>query len=143
MTRNPFFNFIFFNFQGDTTIRFIKIKVKQDIFTDSAEIFSQEIKKGNLSLLISHHYFFAGREAVRMNKNLYLKEIYKEEPVYYLRFPDNRIVEFKRFSRKNLCASIPDKKDLIRKYLKESISGKIITDQEILDFVLFLSSFAY
>jgi hypothetical protein len=135
--------FHFLNFQGDTTIRFIKIKIKQDIFTDSIEIFSQEIKKGNLSLLISHHYYFAGKEAVRMNKSLYLKEIYKEEPVYYLRFPNNRIIEFKRFSRKNLFASIPDKKDLIRQYFRESISGKIRTDQEILDFVLFLSSFDY
>lgn len=143
LDKESILQFHFLNFQGDTTICFLKIKVKQDIFTDSAEIFSQVIKKGNLSLLISHSFYFAGKEAVRMNKNLYLKEIYKEKPVYYLSFPDNRIIEFKRFSRNNLFASIPDKKDLIRQYFRESISGKIRTDQEILDFVLFLSSFAY
>jgi len=143
LDKESILQFHFLNFQGDTTIHFIKTKLKQDIFTDSTEIFLQEVKKGNLSLLISHSYYFAGKEAVRMNRNLYLKEIYKEESVYYLSFPENRIIEFKRFSRKNLFASIPDKKDLIKQYLRESISGNIRTDQEILDFFLFLSSFDY
>lgn len=140
LDKEAILRFHFFNFQGDTTIRFRKLKVKQDIFNDSSEIFVQEIDQGNLSLLISHSFYFAGKEAVRTKKSYYLKDVYKEEPVYYLSFHDNRLIKFRRFSRKNLCTSLPDKKDLIQEYFRDSASGKIKTDQEILDFVQYLSS---
>ncbi|TFG44428.1 MAG: hypothetical protein E4H43_00340 [Bacteroidia bacterium] len=140
LDKESILQFHFLDFQGDTTIRFRKIKVKQDIFTDSSEIFVQEINKGKLSLLISYSFYFAGKETVRTNKGSFLKDIYKEEPVYYLSFPDNRLIELRRFSRKNLYTSLSDKKDLIRQYYRESSSGKIRTGQEILDFVQFLSS---
>ena len=140
LDKEAILQFHFLNFQGDTTIYFRKIRVKRDIFTDSTEIFVQEINRGKLSLLIFHSFYFAGKETVRMNKNYYLKEIYKEEPVYYLSFPDNKLVEFRRFSRKNLYTFLSDKKDQIRQYFRESNSGKIRTGQEILDFIQFLSS---
>jgi hypothetical protein len=79
-------------------------------------------------------------EPVRINKGYFLKEVYKKEPVYYLRSPDNRIVEFKRLSRRNLYSFMPDKKNQIRRYFGDSISGKIKTDQEIKSFIQFLSS---
>jgi hypothetical protein len=140
LDKEAIMKFHFLNFQGDTTIRFRKIKVKRDIFKDSSEIFVQDINNGTLSLLISHSFYFAGKEPVRMNQLYYMKEIYNEEPVYYLEFPDNKLIEFRKFSRKNLYKSIPDKKEMIRRYFRESASGKIQTVQEILDFVQFLSS---
>jgi len=140
LDKEAILQFHFLNSQGDTKVYFRKISVKRDIFTDSAEIFVQEIKEGKLSLLIFHSYYSAGKEIVRMNKTYYLKEIYKEEPVYYLSFPDKTLVEFRRFSRKNLYTSLSDKKDQIRQYFRQSISGKIRTGQEILDFIRFLSS---
>jgi hypothetical protein len=140
LDKEAILQFHFLNFQGDTTVNFRKIKVKRDILSDSSEIFVQEIFRGKLSLLVFHSFYFAGREAVRMNNSSFLKEIYKEEPVYYLRSPDNRIAEFKRFNRRNIYAHMPDKKDQIRKYFRDSISGRIKTDQEIIGFVQFLSS---
>jgi len=140
LDKEAIMKFHFLNFQGDTTIRFRKIKVKRDIFKDSSEIFVQDINNGTLSLLISHSFYFAGKEPVRMNQSYYMKEIYNEEPVYYLEFPDNKLIEFRKFSRKNLYKLIPDKKEMIRKYFRESASGKIQAVQEILDFVQFLSS---
>ena len=140
LDKEAILQFHFLNFQGDTTIRFRKIKVKKDISNDSSDIFVQEIFNGNLALFILHTCYFAGMETVRINKGYFLKEAYKKEPVYYLRSPDNRIVEFKRFSRRILYSFMPDKKDQIRKYFRDSISGKIKTDQEIKSFIQFLSS---
>jgi hypothetical protein len=140
LDKESILQFHYLNFQGDSTISFRKIRVKQDLFTDSGEIFVQEIKLGKMSLMISHSFYFAGKTTVRTNKGTFLKDIYKEEPVYYLRFPDTRFVELRRFSRKNLYTVLSARKDLIRQYFSESSSGKIRTGQEIQDFVYFLSS---
>jgi len=140
LDKESILQFHFLNFNGDSTISFRKIRVRKDIFTDSADIFVQELKYGKVSLMISHSFYFAGKATVRTDKGAFLKDIYKGEPFYYLRLPDNRLVEIKRFSRKNLYTSLYDKKDLLRKYFRENSSGKISTGREIQDFVQFLSS---
>lgn len=140
LDKESILQFHFQNFHGDSTISFRKIRVKKDIFADSADIFVQEIKHGKLSLMISHSFYFAGKATIRTAKGAFLKDIYKEEPFYYLRLPDNRLLGLKRFSRKNIYSVLSDRKDLIRQYFRESNSGKISTDREIQDFVQFLSS---
>jgi len=132
--------FHFLNYQGDTSIYFRKLKVKRDNFNDSIEIFGQELFHGNLSLYVIHSFYFKGTEIVPKNKKYILKDIYIEEPVYYIKFLNNKVVGFKRFSRKNVYAFVPDKKEQIRKFLRESIPGKIKNNQEIVGLVQFLSS---
>ena len=132
--------FHFLNYQGDTSVYFRKLKVKRDSFNDSIEIFGQELFHGDLSLYVLHSFYFKGTEIVPKNKKNIMKDIYIEEPVYYIKFLNNKVVGFKRFSRKNVYAFVPDKKEQIRKFLKESISGKIKNNQEIIGLVQFLSS---
>lgn len=143
LDKESILQFHFLNFQGDSTIRFRKIRVRKDIFTDSADKFVQEIKYGKVSLMISYSFYFAGKATVRTGKGAFLKDIYKGEPFYYLHLPDNRFVELKRFSRKNIYRALSARKDLIRQYFRESSSGKISTSREIHDFVQFLSSVYY
>jgi len=140
LDKESILKFHFLNFQGDSTISFRKIRVKKDIFTDSVDIFVQEIIHEKVSLMISHSFYYAGKATVRTGKGAFLKDIYKGEPVYYLRLPDNTLVGLKRFNLKNLYSALYDKKDLIRQYFRESSSGKINTGREIQDFVQFLSS---
>jgi len=132
--------FHFLNYQGDTSVYFRKLKIKRDNFNDSIEIFGQELFHGNLSLYVIHSFYFKGTEIVPKNKKYILKDIYIEEPVYYIKFLNNKVVGFKRFSRKNVYAFVPDKKEQIRKFLRESIPGKIKNNQEIIGLVQFLSS---
>lgn len=140
LDKESILQFHFLNFQGDSTIRFRKIRVRKDIFTDSADIFVQEINHGKVSLMISHSFYFAGKETIRTDKGAFLKDIYKGEPLYYLRLPDNRLVEIRRFNRKNIYTVLSSRKELIRQYFRDNSSGKISTGREIQDFVQFLSS---
>jgi hypothetical protein len=140
LDKESIYQFHFQNFHGDSTIRFRKIRVRKDIFIDSADIFVQEIIYGKVSLMISHSFYYAGKTTVRTDKGTFLKDIFKEEPVYYLRFPDNGFVELRRFTRKNIYTVLSARKDLVRQYFRDSNSGKIRTSREIQDFVQFLSS---
>lgn len=140
LDKESILQFHFLNFQGDTSVYFRKLKVKRENFNDSIEIFGQELFHGSLSLYVLHSFYFKGTETVQKNKSYILKDIYKEDPVYYAQFLNNKVVGFKRFSRKNLYAFLPDKKDQIRNFIRESISGKIKTNPEIIELVQFLSS---
>ena len=73
-------------------------------------------------------------------KQLTLKDIYKKVPNYYLSYSNNKLVEIKRFGRRELYFSFPDKKYQIRDYFKNSISGRIRSTHEVLSFITFLSS---
>jgi len=132
--------FHFLNYSGDTSVYFRKLNVKRNILADSGEIFCQELYHGDLSLFVLHNFYFDRKETVRTNKGYFLKDIYKEEPVYYIRYLNNKTVGFKSFNRKSLYAIAPGKKDLIKKFLKENITGKIQSNQEIIILIQFLSS---
>jgi hypothetical protein len=140
LDKEAILQFHFLNFLGDTLVYFRKLKVKRNILTDSTEIYGQEIYHGDLSLFVLHTFYLDRREIVPMNKSYILKDIYKEEPVYYIKLLNNKVVGFKRFSRKSLYAFVPDKKDQIRKFFRESISGKIKTNPEIIGLIQFLNS---
>jgi hypothetical protein len=132
--------FHYTNIQGDTTVNFRKIKVKRNNFNDSVYIFGQELYQGDLSLYVLHSFYFDRSVIVHVEKGNIMKDIYKEEPVYYIKFLNNTTIGFKRFNRKNLYAFAPDKKDEIKKFLKESNSGKIKTTAEIISLVQFLDT---
>jgi len=132
--------FHFLNFLGDTTVYFRKLIVKRDILNDSIDIFGQQLFAGNLSLFVFHSFYFLKAQAVAVEKRLILKDVYREDPVYYIKFPDNRVIGFKRFNRKNVYAIMPDKEDEIRKFFREKQTGKFQTNQEIIWLVQFLNS---
>jgi hypothetical protein len=132
--------FHFHNFQGDTSVYFRKLKVKRNLLPDSTEIFVQVIYQGNVSLFVFRTFYFNHRETVYTDKSYILKDIYTEDPVYYMKLLNNEIVEFKRFSRKSIYTLVPGKKIQIKKFFRESISGRIKTNQEIIGLTKFLSS---
>lgn len=134
--------FHFLNVQGDTSVYFRKIKVKRDIFTDSSEIYGQEIYHGKISLFILHTFYVERREIVSTNTGYFQKEIYAEEPIYFLRFMNNKVVGFKNLNRKNLYAFIPDKKDQVKGFFKQTKQPKIETYPDIIMLMKFLNSIA-
>lgn len=132
--------FHFLDFQGDTSVYFRKLKVKQIILNDSIEIFGQEIYHGDLSLFIFHSFYLLRKDKVQIGDNYFLKDIYKEEPVYYLEYLDGEVFGFKRFNRKSLYAFLPGLKDQINQYFRENKSWVIKSKPEIIKLVQFLSS---
>jgi len=140
LDKEAILQFHYLNFQGDTSVYFRKFKVKGNILADSVEIFGQEMYHGDLSLYVLHTFYLDRVETVEINRSYYLKDIYKEKPVYYMKFKNSRVVEFKRFSRKNLYVFMPEKKDQIKQFFKENISGIINTNQEIIGAIQFLDS---
>jgi hypothetical protein len=132
--------FHFTNFQGDTSVNFRKLKIKRNSSNDSIEIFGQELYLGDLSLFVLHSFYFEKTVIVQVDGRNILKDIYKKDPVYYIKFLDNTTVGFKKFSRKNIYAFAPGKKDQIRKFLNESNSGKNKTTPEIISIIQFLDT---
>ena len=140
LDKEAILKFHFHNFQGDTSVYFRKINIIRNILNDSIEIYGQEIYHGDLSLFVSHAFYLARKEAVKINNSLILKDIYEEEPVYYIKYLNNRVVGFKRFSRKSLYAFVPGKKDQIKKFFKENKSGIVKTKPEIIRLIQFLDT---
>jgi len=140
LDKEAILQFHFLNFMGDTSVYFRKLKVKRSILTDSTEIYGQEIFQGDLSLFILLTYYLDRTENVRMDNGTYMKDIYKEKPVYFIQYLNNKVVGFKRFSRKSLYAFVPDKKVQIKQYFKENKSVAIKTKPELIRLIHFLSS---
>jgi len=140
LDKEAILKFHILNFQGDTSVYFRKLKVKRDILNDSIEIFGQVLYQGKLSLFVFHSFYFDRSEIVQMNKRYYLKDIYKEDPIYYITFSDNETVGFKNFNRKNIYALMPVQKEQIKKFLNENNPGRIDTYHEIISVIQFLDS---
>jgi len=140
LDREAILRFHFKNFNGDTSVYFRKLKVKRESFPDSIEIFGQELFEGKVSLYLQHSFYYAGSKSVQLNKRYVLKDNYQKEPIYYIYIPDNKIVQFKRFSRKNIYTSFPDKKLQIKKYLNESLTGKLKITPEIVSLIHYINS---
>lgn len=140
LDKDNILQFHFHNFQGDTSVYFRKLKVKGNILTDSTNIFAQRMYRGDLSLFVLHTFHLDRTETIEMNKHYFLRDIYKENPVYYIKYLNNKVAEFKSFSRKSLYAFAPDKKDQIKKYFKENKSFVIKKNSELIRLMQFLSS---
>jgi len=128
------------NVQGDTSVYFRKLKVKRDIFTDSSEIYGQEIYHGKLSLFILHTFYIEEREIISMNKGIFQKDIYAEAPIYFLKLMNIKAVGFKNLNRKNMYAFVPDKKEQIKRFFKQIKQSKIETYPDIILLMKFLNS---
>jgi|GEM_PF-1739348 hypothetical protein len=140
LDKGAILRFHYYNYQGDTSVYFRKLKVKRNTLNDSIEIFGQELFRGELSLYLLHSFYFARTTTVHVNKRDILKDIYEKDPVYYIGFQDKKIVGLKRFSRKNIYAAFPDKIIQIRKFISENYSGRIKTTDEIISLIQFVNS---
>ncbi len=138
MDKQAIYQFHFLNYQGDTSIYFRSIRVKRDFNNDSVDVFVQAKLLKNISLLIKHSFYFVQSASVRINNGYFMKDIYKEEPLYFLLFNDRQF-EFRKLTRKNLYSLFPDHKKQISKYLYESATGRIKTPQEAISFINFLN----
>lgn len=112
--------FHFLNFQGDSSVYFKRINAKRYALVDSSEIFGREIYKGKLSLFILYNFIIEQKELAIVNGVYCEKNIYGEEPIYYLQFLNNKAVGLTRLNRKNLCAVFPGKKDQVKKFFREN-----------------------
>jgi hypothetical protein len=132
--------FHFLNFQGDTSVYFKRINAKRHALADSSEIFGRQIYKGKLSLFILYNFIIEQRELAIVNGVFCEKNIYGEEPIYYLQFMNNKAVDLTSLSRKSLSATFPDKKDQIKKFFKENRQTEFSTNAELVMLAQFLSS---
>jgi len=132
--------FHFRNMPGDTTVYFNKIMAKRDIISDSVEIFAQEIYTGKLSLFIFHKYLFERSELVSTDVGALLKDNYKEQPVYYLRYMNNNPEGFKKLNVKSLSSFIPGKEDQIKQFFRQAKRKEFKDKPELIQLCQFLIS---
>lgn len=132
--------FHFKNMLADTAVYFNKIRVKRDNISDSGEIFAQEIYTGKLSLFIFHKYSFVRSELVSTEAGALLKDIYKEQPVYYLRYMNNNPEGFKKLNVKNLSSFIPGKEDQIKQFFRQAKRKEFKDKPELIQLCQFLIS---
>ncbi|MGA1976240.1 MAG: hypothetical protein ABSG89_00130 [Bacteroidales bacterium] len=132
--------FHFLNYQGDTAVYFKRITAKRYLLADSSKIFGQEIYKGMLSLYILHNFVIERQELTDVNGIYCQKNVYGEEPVYYLKLMNQKAVGLTKINRKNLYAFAPDKKEQIKKFFRENRQMEFKTDPELISLAQFLSS---
>jgi len=132
--------FHFYNYYGDTAVYFKKLRINEDVSTDSVDAFVQQLYDGKLSLYIRRSLYLDHKEVVRVNNNYYLKDIYKVEPVFYLKHPVKGIYAFKALSRKSILALLPEKDDQIRKYFREAPKYRIKSEDDLIKLMGILDS---
>jgi hypothetical protein len=132
--------FHFINNEGDTSVYFERLRVKHDVSVDSSEIFGEEIFRGKVSLFIWHTFLVERSEVSAKSGVYYQNDTYTEVPVYYFRFPDNKIVSTKSLNRKSIVALVPDKKSQIINYYKKNKPGKAPSKSKLRSLTQFLSS---
>jgi hypothetical protein len=140
LDKEAIMQFHFQDVQGDTSVYFRKIKVKQDILTDSSETYGQVIYEGNLSLFVLHTFRLIRTELTRRNGILFENGIHEEEPVYILKFKNIKTSGYKNLNRKNLYAFAPEKKDQIKRFFKQAKLFRMQNYADIIMLMKFLNS---
>ena len=140
LDKEAILRFHFLNIKGDTSINFRKIKVKRDILKDSSDVFGQEIYLGNLSLFILHTFYIEQSEVVTTSKGYFQNDTYAEEPVYIFQFRNGRTISLKSLNRNSLYDLIPDKKEQIKQFFKQTKQVKIVFYSEIRTLLQFLNT---
>ncbi|HZY24701.1 MAG TPA: hypothetical protein VFE71_02645, partial [Bacteroidales bacterium] len=143
LDKEAILQFHFLNIKGDTSIYFRKIKIKRDLLKDSSDVFAQEIYLGDLSLFILHTFYIEQREVVTTSKGFIQNDTYAEEPVYILQFRNDKTVSLKSLNRRNLYTLIPDKKDQIKQFFKQTKRMKIVSYFEIRTLMQFLNTLVF
>jgi hypothetical protein len=131
--------FHFLNYQGDTSVFFKKINVKRRAIADSSQVFGKEIYNGRLSLFIFYNFIIEQRELGYVNDIYCQKNIYGEKPIYYLQFMNKKAVGLTVINRRSLFTIAPDKKDQIKKFLRENRQMGFTTNAELTRLAQFLS----
>ncbi len=129
--------FHFNYFRGDSSVSFTRMKIRKDFVSDSTLCFLQEIDFNKIKLFIYHTKFFLRKENYSVNGKISIRDIYIEQPVYFIRH-DSRLSVFKKFNGHTLCKAYPDKSDLIRRYIRNSASGRLKTHNEIISILQYL-----
>lgn len=132
--------FHFNDFRGDTTVYFKRMKIKKDYVSDSAFCFLQEIDFSRIRLYIYHSKFFLKRETYSLNRKTSIRDVYIEEPVWFIE-SGSKLSVFRKVTRKALIAAYPDKSEMIKKYFRNSASGRIRTSAEMISFCLFVDQY--
>lgn len=126
-------------YQNSGKIRFKKIVVKPDLLTDSTAVFGQVIYEAAFSLFVLHTFIIERLEYFKLAGATYKKPVYQSLPVYYLRFPDKKMLKLGALTRKNLYTAFPAKKEQLKKFLRENLSGRTWEDEELVRFAQFLN----
>lgn len=132
-------SFHFNYFRGDSAVFFARMKIKKDFVSDSTSCFLQEIVFSRIKLYIYRSKSFLRKENYSVNGKISMRDIFIEQPVYFI-LSDSGLSVFKIFNGHALCKAYPDKSDLIRKYIRNSASGRLKTHNEIISIIYYLDT---
>lgn len=135
--------FHFLNLNGDTSVYFRKLKGKRNIIADSGDVFEEVVYEGNLSLFIIHNYRIERTESIRINGIQCEKNVYEKEPIYILRFANNKTFVTKRLGRHSLYTFFPENKDKIKEFLKTNKSSELNNNFYLKKLTHFLDTIRY
>ena len=138
--RESIMQFHYQNINRDTTVYFIKIKVKKNALSDSSEVFGEVIYDKINSLYILHTFNIKGTEIVRSNGTTFEKINYEKIPVYVFMFTKNKTFVTRSLSRRSLYSICPEKKDRINEFLKENKLGLSVNNFYLREVAQFLGT---
>jgi hypothetical protein len=119
--------------EADSSILdFKKIKVPKESTNDTMEVFGQLLYHDNLSLFAYRHYDYIKEIVENINDIPVSWEVYGPSFVYYFQLPNNKMIAFKSFRKKDLYKLFPGDVELMKKLFREKHIRKFRKEEDLI-----------
>jgi hypothetical protein len=119
---------------------FRKIRVKNDFFSDTAEVFSQLLYEDSLSLYVFRQYVSKRDQLVAVTNDREIsKPLYVPSFIYYFQLRNRKTIGFKKFKRKDLFDLFPEHKETMKKLFRENRQRKFKSESDLVQITKILN----
>ena len=119
--KNRIEGFRIFNTLSGDTLHFEKIQVRVPLRREPVTIFAEVLREGDVSVYVYRNIRSGGREIIRDGNVAFQRRVYTDDYVYYLMFPGEEMVSFRKLRRNSLLRAFPENRREIRQALRPYI----------------------
>jgi hypothetical protein len=122
--------FCLFDRYDDKSYYFQKIRIKEELSSDSTMVYAQLLCKGNISL-------FAYRKVVHSGTTegqdyQYMIDEFEKKTFYYFKFPNNTSAGFRHISKRNIVKAFPGQKNQVLNLLRTGNQHSFKTEEDLI-----------
>ena len=116
---------------------FQKIRIREELSSDSTLVYAQLLYKGNLSLYAYRKVIHAG--TTESQDRHYIIDEFEKKDVYYFKFADNQTAGFKKINKKNILKVFPGKKEEIINLFRSARQRQFKTQEDLIEVAALLN----
>ena len=121
------------------SVKFSKIRIKEEFVSDSVKVFAQELYLGKLSLFAYRKFKYEGDVYKAIGNMTISKQEFGPSFVYYFQLPNNKTIGFTSFKKRDLYKLFPENKDLIKRIFKEKHQHRFKDEDDLITITKILS----